>query len=828
MQWLTHHLFMKVFGVRRLSTSAVYIVSVVLALVIIFLSEKLALLFNGKNFLILFMVPIFISALLGGFGPGMTVTAMVALYTDFLLSPPGSFLISEPNNLFQWAVLIFNGILFSLLFEFLSRSHLQELAGKEQLAAAKQSLEKITAELKAAQHLTGIGNWFWDIKTDSHSWSEEIFLIYGRDPNLPAARYPEVQQYFTPASWARLAAAVEAAISSGTAYECDAEVVRPDGTHRWITARGDALRDAGGAVMSLHGTVQDITERKQAEEVQRIAATAFASHEAMMITDANMVVLQINASFSELTGYAPEEIIGQTPAILQSDRHDQNFYAAIWESIRSAGLWEGEIWDCRKNGQIYLCWTTISAVRDKFGNVTHYVNTQTDITERKAAEEEISRLAFFDVLTGLPNRRLLMDRFRQTLANCNRTGCNGALLFIDLDNFKILNDSLGHDKGDLMLQNVASRLTQCIREGDTVARFGGDEFMVMLDGLSHDSKEASFQAESAGQKILDALDQPYDLAGLPYRSTSSIGITLFFDHLCTVQDLVKRADIALYQAKAAGRNTLRFYDEKIQELVTAHLELDAELRQGLQMKEFILHFQAQVDRKGNLIGAEALVRWLHPQRGILAPTEFIELAEETGLIVPLGNWVLESACKQLAAWAAIPSMSHLTIAVNVSAIQICSPDFVQQVITVLEDNGADPHKLKLEITESVLLEDMEKIILKMKTLQALGIRFSLDDFGTGYSSLAYLGRLPLDQLKIDQSFVIDMLEDHNNATIASAIVALGQNLGLAVIAEGVETEEQRVFLANHHCNAYQGYLFGQPLNLEQFERWASETAQFQS
>ena len=824
MQWFSHHLFMKVFGVRRLSKAAVYILSVILAFIIIFLSEKLALLFHGKNFLILFMVPIFISALLGGFGPGMAVTAIVALYTDFLLSPPGSFLISDPNNLFQWAVLIFNGVLFSLLFEFLSRSHLQELAGKEQLSAAKKSLEKITAELKAAQHLAGIGNWLWDIRAGTHTWSEEIFLIYGRDPDLPAASYPEVQQYFTPESWARLSASVETSLATGAGFECDAEVVRPDGTHRWVTSRGNAVRDTNGAVRCLHGTVQDITERRQAEEIQRIAATAFASREAMVITDSSVIVLQVNAAFSELTGYAPEEIIGLTPAILHSDHHDQKFYAAMWESIHSTGMWEGEIWDRHKNGQIFLCWTTISAVRDRFGKVTHYVSTQTDITERKAAEEEISRLAFFDVLTGLPNRRLLMERFRQTLANCNRTGCNGALLFIDLDNFKNLNDSFGHDKGDLMLQNVAERLSECIREGDTVARFGGDEFMVMLDGLSHDSMEASFQAESAGRKILEALEQPYDLGGLPYRTTASIGITLFFDHHCNVQDLVKRADIALYQAKAAGRNTLRFYDEKIQALVTAHLELDAELRQGLQMKEFVLHFQAQVDRQGNLTGVEALVRWLHPHRGILGPTEFIHLAEETGLIIPLGTWVLESACRQLAAWATIASLSHLTIAVNVSAIQICSSDFVQQVIKVLDDTGADPHKLKLEITESVLLEDMEKIVAKMKALQALGVGFSLDDFGTGYSSLAYLGRLPLDQLKIDQSFVIDMLVDQNNATIASAIVALGQNLGLAVIAEGVETEEQRTFLANRHCNAYQGYLFSQPLNLEQFERWACNTA----
>ena len=596
-------------------------------------------------------------------------------------------------------------------------------------------------------------------------------------------------------------------------------LVKPNGAIRSMWANYIPDINMDGHVVGIVAVVSDVTILKQAEEVQRIAATAFESSEAMMITDANTLILRVNQAFSELTGYSANDIVGQKPRILKSGRHDKSFYDAMWKSILDTGSWKGEIWDRHKSGNIFPCWETITAVKDEKGTITHYVATQTDITERKAAENEIGQLAFFDVLTGLPNRRLFMDRLRHTYATCLRTGRNGALMFIDLDNFKNLNDTLGHDKGDLLLQQVAQRLSSCVRKGDTVARLGGDEFMVILDTLSGVSEEASLQTEVVGDKILTALDQPYDLNGLPYRCTSSIGLTLFTDHECGIEELLKRADIAMYQAKAAGRNTLRFFDEKIQAIVTAHATLDAEFRQGLLRNEFVLHFQAQVDDANHLTGVEALVRWRHPQRGILLPAEFIPLAEETGLILPLGQWVLETACMQLAAWGTQPGINHITIAVNVSAFQFRSPSYVEHVLKVIEETGANPHKLKLEITESLLLDDVEEVIKKMTTLKSHGVSFSLDDFGTGYSSLSYLQRLPLDQLKIDYSFVVNMLTDQNDATIASAIVALGQNLKLEVIAEGVETEAQRLFLADHNCKAYQGFLFSQPLPLQEFENW---------
>ncbi|MEO8385191.1 MAG: EAL domain-containing protein [Betaproteobacteria bacterium] len=431
-----------------------------------------------------------------------------------------------------------------------------------------------------------------------------------------------------------------------------------------------------------------------------------------------------------------------------------------------------------------------------------------DITQRKAAAGEIAQLAFYDTLTSLPNRRLLSDRLHQSLAASNRTGQKGALLFIDLDNFKTLNDTLGHDQGDLLLRHVALRLITCIRETDTVGRFGGDEFLVILEGLSEDRLEAATQAEVVGDKILSLLKNPYDFDGREHYSTSSIGVALFAEKSDTVDDLLKRADLAMYQAKGAGRNTLRFFDPQIQTAVTSRAALEKDLRQAVTRDELFLEYQVQVDIDGRPIGAEALVRWRHPSRGTVFPNDFIPLAESTGLIVPVGQWVFEEACRQLFTWAKRPQTADWTLGINVSSRQFRDPAFVAQVLTVLEKTGANPRRLKLELTESLLLDDIETVIDKMTVLRAHGLSFSLDDFGTGYSSLSYLKRLPLDQLKIDKSFVRDVLTDPNDAAIARTIIALAQILGLTVMAEGVETAAQRDFLAAEGCQTYQGYFFG--------------------
>ena len=449
-----------------------------------------------------------------------------------------------------------------------------------------------------------------------------------------------------------------------------------------------------------------------------------------------------------------------------------------------------------------------------------------DISERKRAEHQIQTLAFSDPLTGLPNRRLLLDRLEQALAAGSRHGHQDALLFVDLDNFKSINDTLGHSKGDTLLKQISQRLTACVREGDTVARLGGDEFVVLLGDLSSSSQEAATQALVVAEKILVALGQPYDIEGHGHHSSASIGVTLFGGaQRERVEDPMKRAELAMYQAKAAGRNTLRIFEPEMGTAAKNRATLEAELREAVNKGQFLLYFQAQGQDNVSLSGVEALVRWQHPERGLVSPAEFIPIAESSNLILPLGRWVLEAACKQLTAWATRPEMSRLTMAVNVSARQFRQPDFVEEVLTILNANGTKPESLKLELTESVLVDNVEDIIVKMNALKARGVGFSLDDFGTGYSSLSYLKRLPLDLLKIDKSFVTDILTDPDDAAIARMVVALADSLGLNVIAEGVETEAQRDFLANLGCRNYQGYLLSRPLPIEEFEVFAVKVAQ---
>ena len=432
-------------------------------------------------------------------------------------------------------------------------------------------------------------------------------------------------------------------------------------------------------------------------------------------------------------------------------------------------------------------------------------------------------MALADELTGLYNRRGFNLLAEQQMKGAKRA-TGGALLYLDLDGLKVVNDTLGHDKGDMLLQQVAKRLLTCVREGDTVARLGGDEFVVMLEGLSENKDEVANHCETVGEKILATLNEPYQLSNHVVRSTPSIGVTLFDGQLNLIDELLKQADLAMYQSKAAGRNTLRFFDAAMQAIVNDRATLEVDLREALRQKQFVLHYQPQVIGDDRLTGAEALVRWQHPVRGMVPPGEFITLAEDTGLILELGTWVLETACRQLAEWATRRDMSHLTISVNVSARQLHQDDFVERVSAVLERTGANPHLLKLELTESLLVANVESTISKMAALKARGLGFSLDDFGTGYSSLTYLKRLPLDQLKIDQGFVRDVLIDPNDAAIAKMIIALAASLGLTVIAEGVELPGQRDFLARQGCHAYQGYFFSRPLPIAAFEAFAQKTS----
>lgn len=442
------------------------------------------------------------------------------------------------------------------------------------------------------------------------------------------------------------------------------------------------------------------TEHKQSEEQLRIAAAVFESQEAMMITDVNTTILRVNRAFTEITGYSAEEIVGKTPQLLQSGHQNADFYHTIWETINRTGSWQGEIWDQRKNGEVYPIWLTISAVKNHDGIVSHYISIHSDITAHKKAEEKIRELAFYDQLTGLPNRVLLLDRLKQAMMSSSRSGNYGALLFIDLDHFKTLNDTLGHDMGDLLLKQVAHRLTTCVRAEDTVARLGGDEFVVMLASLSEG--DAATQAKIIGEKILATLNQMYHLNKVAYHNTPSIGATLFKGYQTMVDSLMKQADLAMYKSKESGRNSLHFFDPDMEAVVMKRAALEKDLHNGIQEEQFSLHYQAQVTDDTRITGAEVLIRWQHPKRGMVSPAEFIPLAEDTGLILPLGQWIMKTACKQLAIWATQPEMAHLTIAVNVSVRQFHQHDFVDQILTTLSDTGANPKRLKLELTESLL------------------------------------------------------------------------------------------------------------------------------
>jgi len=563
--------------------------------------------------------------------------------------------------------------------------------------------------------------------------------------------------------------------------------------------------------------VRDISVRKENERALRIAATAFEAQEGIIVTDDRCNVLKANRAFASITGYTQDEIIGKNPSLLSSGRHDQQFYAEMWESINTAGFWEGEIWNRRKGGEIYPEHLAITAVKDKEGKLTNYVGTLTDITRSKAASEEIERLAFYDPLTQLPNRRLLLDRLKQALASSSRSGKQGALLFLDLDHFKTLNDTLGHEMGDLLLQQVAQRLVSNVRDRDTVARLGGDEFVVILEDLSELPMDAAKQAETVAEKILATLNQPYDIDTHIHHSTASIGIMVFNDHDGNIEELLKQTDIAMYQAKRSGRNALRFFDPEMQERINRRVALENELHEAINKKQFQLYYQIQIQNSGRVLGAEALIRWIHPLRGMVSPAEFIPIAEETGLIVPIGKWVLEAACAQLEAWQRVPSTKDLSLSINVSAKQFLQTNFVAKVENAIGRYSFNPSHLKLELTESMLLENVDNIIESLNRLHRTGIQFSLDDFGTGYSSLQYLRRLPIDQLKIDQSFVRDITFDEQDRSIVRTIIAMAQSMNLAVIAEGVETEEQKLRLLHKGCTQFQGYLFGKPLPLREFE-----------
>ncbi len=568
----------------------------------------------------------------------------------------------------------------------------------------------------------------------------------------------------------------------------------------------------------LVGVGLDITERRSAEMELRIAASAFETQDAILITDAKSNIVRVNRAFTEITGYSAEEVLGQNPRMMNSGQHERSFYIEMWQQLLHSGCWAGEIWDRRKSGQIYPKWLAISAVKDAAGETTHYVAIFSDITARKQAEEMIHNLAFYDALTKLPNRRLFLDRLQAALAASMRRKDFGAVLFIDLDRFKALNDTLGHEYGDLLLIEVGVRIKACVREMDTVARFGGDEFVVLIGEISKHLDDASHKVAVVAEKIRETLSSPYKLKEHEHHCSPSIGISLFHDNDVPMDVLIEHADMAMYQAKNAGRNTVRFFDPVMQHNVAAHDALENDLHHAIELNQLHLHYQIQVDNNNRPMGAEAFLRWDHPERGMLMPGHFLPIAEESNMVIDIGRWVLQTAYQQLALWKQDEITRDLTLTVNISAKHFAHTEFVDEIANMLKAGHVDPTRLKLELSERLVLIDLNSTIAKIEALKSLGVRLSMDNFSTVYSSLSYLKQLSSDQLKIHKEFVHGISQGGNDVRLVETVINLAKSLDLHVFAEGVETEEERAFLHDHDCNAYQGYLFGKPVAIEEFEK----------
>ncbi|MDP1592678.1 MAG: EAL domain-containing protein [Gallionella sp.] len=691
----------------------------------------------------------------------------------------------------------------------------EEIIGREQVEA---DLRDNRDRLNEAQRLGQLGSWELNLLSGDLHWSDEIYRMFELDHGQFAPSYGNFLGVIHPDDRDKVSRAYAQSLVDRQEYDVEHRLLMADGRIKWVRERCSSEFDESGKPLRSMGAVQDITGQKLIEDRQRVAAVAFETHEGIMITDANANIIRVNHAFQKITGYAADDVLGKNPRILSSGVHDKVFYAAMWQQLIDEGSWSGEILDKRKSGEIYPKWLTISAVKDEVGKVSEYVAIFSDISARKKAEEEIRNLAFYDTLTRLPNRRLLLERMSLALTASMRNQHYGAVMFLDMDRFKTLNDTMGHDYGDLLLIEVAQRIRSCVREVDTVARMGGDEFVILVEGIDSIAEEASQRAAQIAEKIRSSLTTAYQLKDRLYHSSPSIGVCLYRGNEESVDALLKHADMAMYQAKESGRNTVRFFDPQMQHAVETRAALEADLRYAVFNGQLRLHYQIQVDDEHRALGAEVLVRWVHPTRGMVSPAQFIPVAEESSLILEVGHWVLETACRQLAAWSKSELTRHLNIAVNVSAQQFKLVDFVDRVMAVLRTFDVDASRLKLELTEGVVLNDVTDVVAKMYALKSLGVRLSMDDFGTGYSSLAYLKQLPLDQLKIDQSFVRDITTDPNDAVMVKTIIGMAHNFRLDVIAEGVETEGQLAFLKQHGCRAFQGYLFSKPVPIDEFEK----------
>jgi len=691
------------------------------------------------------------------------------------------------------------------------------VAVSEDITTRKQAealLMKNEQALREAQEIGGFGNYDYDIVNDRWTNSPVMDEVFGIDASYKrdATGWGAI---IHPSQRDEMLAYLRNVFEQHLPFNKEYRIIRQsDGKERWVLGLGKVAYSSDGVPLHMTGTIQDISERRNAENALRQSAAVFeSSHDGITITDINGNMLAVNNSFLKITGYSEAEVLGRNPSMLHSGRQSRDFYQSMWASIKEVGYWHGEIWNRRKNGEVYPEWLTISAVKNAEGQTTHYVGTFSDISQIKESEERAEHLAHFDPLTDLPNRLLVLSHLNHVLARAQRHHRHVGVLYIDLDRFKNVNESLGYPVGDELLIALTERLTMHMRSEDLLARLGGDEFLLVLESI-----ETPEDAATVARSLLELLTQPFELSEeQEIFIGASIGISVFPNDGDNADQLIQYADAAMHQAKQQGRNTYQFYTESLTRASGEHLEMETRLRHAITANQLRVYYQPQVDiATGRIIGAEALVRWQDPERGLISPANFIPLAEETGLIGIIGEWVLKEACLQGRRWieAGLP---FKTLAVNLSPHQFQRGSIVDIVSNILAETGFPADRLELELTESALMQQEETAVKMLHLLRAQGIRLAIDDFGTGYSSLSYLKRFPLDILKIDKSFVDDIPFHQDDMEIAATIIAMGHSLGFKVLAEGVETTEQLDFLQAKGCDMYQGYLTSPPVPAKEFE-----------
>ena len=738
------------------------------------------------------------------------------------LDTPGD----EHSGLLEGAVDYIAKPLQAPVFRARVRNHLELKLARDQLARQNASLEQevsrrllenqqLATRLQLTLSATGLGIWEFHRDGERMEWNPDLcrMLGLGESPGTLSASLAHVH----PEDRARIERAVRHPPPPGTEISVEEFRLRhADGHWLWVEGRGQSLRiDEGGGSLLSAGTITDISRRKQIESERQLTSVVFTGiSDGICITDPDTRILTVNEAFVQVTGYSADEAVGRTPALLKSGVHGQAFYQGLWDKLNNEDSWQGEITNRRKNGELVNEWLHISAVRDSNGKLTHYVGLFSDLSERREAAERIQYLSSYDPLTDLPNRSLLTDRLAQALINAGRFERQTAVILLDLDHFRLVNESFGPPVGDALLQEVARRLQGLLREGDTLGRRSGTEFGFVMANLSHER-----DAIALAQRLLDAIGDPFMIGEQTLLLTASIGISLAPRDGNGADDLLKTADIALSRAKQAGRNTFRFYAPEMDADAARRLGLESALRSALKNDELSIHYQPQVSLEtGRVIGMEALLRWQNPAFGKVSPAEFIPLAEDNGMIIPIGEWVLFTACAQARRWHDLGLTAPLRLAVNLSARQFRQPGLDRTVARALAESGLPADLLELEITESAFIHDADEAIAMCRKLKQLGVKLSLDDFGTGYSSLSYVSRFPFDKIKIDQSFVEDIIENPVNAAIATAAIVMARSLNLAILAEGVETEAQARFLRGRRCDAIQGFLFSPALPAAEFEQ----------